>query len=89
MKKVIKLTESDLERIVRRVIKEQSQPKIKQIVFDAKVFKPGLYTPMEITQENQVKLDELVAWLNNPEANNKKITITIILNKITLLFFLF
>lgn len=77
MKKIIKLTESDLERIVRRVIKEQSQPKIKQIVFDAKVFKPGLYTPMEITQENQVKLDELVAWLNNPEANNKKITITI------------
>lgn len=77
MKKIIKLTESDLERIVRRVIKEQSQPKIKQIVFDAKVFKPGLYEPMQITQENQVKLDELVTWLNNPEANNKKITITI------------
>lgn len=77
MKKIIKLTESDLERIIRRVIKEQSQPKIKQIVLDAKVFKPGLYEPMQITQENQVKLDELVTWLNNPEANNKKITITI------------
>lgn len=80
MKKVIKLTESDLARIVKRVIREQNDQQLqesKEVILTPNVFPPGLYQPFNPTNEDLAKLSELVTWINSPNFKNKKMTVTI------------
>lgn len=70
MKKIIKLTESDLERIVKRIMKEQSEERkfTKAVqkflndkrVLNAKLQENGLTGPFSQTEKAIMKLQEIL-----------------------------
>ena len=71
MKKILKLTESDLTRIVKRVIKEQSGPTMKELKeMEAKVY--VLMVPFydEYGMENTIQLLQDVAGLFENESDD-------------------
>jgi hypothetical protein len=71
MKKIVKLTESDLTRIVKRVIKEQSGPTMKELKeMESKVY--VLMVPFydEYGMENTIQLLQDVAGLFENESDD-------------------
>jgi len=68
MKKIIRLTESDLARIVRRVIKEEEQSDVQMVGQKLKIFTDEYFDPTDPADFN-------IEIVDNPTMRNNMVTV--------------